>query len=75
MFYRLFDLYIKDYLHTGYNCTSKEDVKKELIELNEPDVEEVFETTDPNELNLDTLCEIFYLKLEESETEFEEKTY
>ena len=74
-YYRLFDTQTGGYMHTGYNCTSKEEVKEELWSYNEPDREEIFLTDDINEVELQTLLVVNGVILEESSVKFDDLEY
>lgn len=68
-YFRLFDTQTGNYLYTGYNCTSKEDVKNALIEFNQPDLDDIFEGKEPT---LELLLDVNELILKESSEKFKE---
>lgn len=69
MYYAVLDLQTGDYLASGLNCQSKEDVKKEIISLFYWDIPkddlETYET-----LPLEEILNMAELRLEKSETKF-----
>ena len=69
MYYRLFDRENRDYLHTGYNCTTQEEVRQDLISLYEPDLIEIYETESPE---LQLMLDVNSLILEVNKTKFED---
>ena len=72
MYYSLWDSQVNRRMATGLNCTSKEDVKKQLWDYFEPEREEVFLTNNIDEVTLDLLLEVGEFMMEESEVSFDE---
>ena len=69
-YYRLYDKQNGRYMATGHNCTSKKQVKEQLWDYFEPDREEIFETSDSNDISLKLLLEVGEFILEKSKTKF-----
>ena len=69
MFYALFDKDTKNYMATGCNCTSKEDVKEELLSLIAPNYTKN-SLKRLEKLSPDELAETQNFVLEESEEKF-----
>ena len=73
MYYRLFDNDTKDYASTGYNDTSKDDLKASLLSLVETGYDgskedwEICKT-----LPIEELCSLWSYEIEESKTPFPE---
>lgn len=72
-YYRLADFQCGGYLHTGYNCTSLKDVKDELFDYIEPDLddEDPFNTREKFDEYFETVLEVWQLELERSKVKFE----
>lgn len=75
MYYALYDIEEKDYLYSGYNCTSRKEVKEQLWDLLEPEREEIYLTNNINKVSLRLLLEVNLLVLEKSKTPFPERDY
>ena len=66
-YYALWDKQSERRMYTGLNCRTKEDVRKELIDYLQPDVEEIYLTDNPK---LQLMLEVCEFILEESEIPF-----
>ena len=75
MYYRLFDTQTGDYLHTGFNCQTKGDVKRELWSYFELDRKEIFLTNNINKVSLQLLLDVGEFILEESKTPYLEDSF
>ncbi len=73
IYYSLWDLQCNRRMATGLNCTTLEDVKRELWDYAEPDREEIFLTNDMNDISLDLLLEVIELQLESSDVPYEDE--
>ena len=70
MYYALWDTQVNRMMYTGRNCTTKEEVKKQLWDYFTPDREEVFLTNDINDVTLELLLEVGEFILEEKNEPF-----
>lgn len=72
MYYALYDLQTGDYLHTGRNTASKEELRQALLGYIEPDIEEE-ERESINKMSVEGLAEGWELRVDTSNEKFSEE--
>lgn len=71
-YYALYDMQTGDYMHSGRNATTLDELKEALLSYIEPDIEEV-ERDDINAMGVQGIAEAWDLDIHTSETKFPEE--
>lgn len=69
MYYAIFDCSTKSYLTSGFNSTSKEDIKEALLSYLEPDLDEE-DLERAKSMKVEHLCSTFGFLLDSNPTKF-----
>lgn len=72
MYYALYDLQTGNYMHSGRNATTLDELKGALLAYIEPDIEEI-ERDDINAMSVEGIAEAWELEVHTSETKFAEE--